>query len=164
MFRFWGQLQADSQHEGFYPFRGQKIPVALPWRTWTTSPALRRMWDESRKRDFFSLRLWWSQKNPYLVSSSCVHRPWCQDYSGVRELNVVGGSQEVYLGCILKNDNTVCLKFRLNWASSIYLATLPRDKASECCPLHRALWRDGPGSPAAEVPKFLLWPPVPALL
>ena len=113
---------------------------------------------------FFSLRLWWSQKNPYLVSSSCAHRPWCQDYSGVRELNVVGGSQEVYLGCILKNDNTVCLKFRLNWASSIYLATLPRDKASECCPLHRALWRDGPGSPAAEVPKFLLWPPVPPLL
>lgn len=90
--------------------------------------------------------------------------PWCQDYSGVRELNVVGGSQEVYLGCILKNDNTVCLKFRLNWASSIYLATLPRDKATECCPLHRALWRDGPGSPAAEVPKFLLWPPVPPLL
>lgn len=76
----------------------------------------------------------------------------------------MGRSQEAYFRYILKNDNTVCLKFRLNWASSIYLATLTRDKAIECCPLRRALWRDGPGSPAAEVPKFLLWPPVPPLL
>lgn len=45
-----------------------------------------------------------------------------------------GLDQGAYFIYILKNDNTVCLKFRLNWASSIYLATLTRDKAIECCP------------------------------
>lgn len=48
------RTHADSQHEGFYLFRGQNTPVGPPLGTWTTSPALRRPPGESSERDMYS--------------------------------------------------------------------------------------------------------------